>query len=74
MWVEKNPKAFAYRIYSHFTQQCRQTKYEYHMISIGYSIKLQLKKEMACLLNVCTYVQALKKSLSPLPHPPTSFI
>ena len=43
------------------------------MISIGYSITLQLKKDMSCLLNVCTYVQALKKSLSPLPHPPTSF-
>ena len=22
MWVEKNPKAFAYRNYRHFTQQC----------------------------------------------------
>ena len=22
MWVENNNKAFAYRIYSHFTQQC----------------------------------------------------
>ena len=45
--------------------------YEYHMISIGYSITLQLKKDMSCLLNVCASFE--KKSLSPLPHPPTSF-
>ena len=28
MRVQKNNKAFAYRIYSHFTQQCKQDGYK----------------------------------------------
>ena len=39
------------------------------MISIGYSITLKLKKDMSCLLNVCTYVQALKKKFIPSSSP-----
>ena len=39
MRVEKKPKAFAYRIYSHFTQQCTD---QLHSQYILYELILQL--------------------------------
>ena len=43
MRVEKKPKAFAYRIYSHFTQQCKKTS------KVGYICKIAVHTVMTAL-------------------------
>ena len=48
MRVEKKPKAFAYRIYSHFTQQC--------MFLRKVIVKLVLKKVCTSRVDCALYV------------------